>query len=156
MSSQFKPSFDKDYLKSVKYKRFGIVSSEWNSEIINRLLDGAFDFFDSIGLNKKDILHHIVPGSFELIYGCANMRRKYDLDAIIAVGSIIKGETKHFDFISQSVCDGIKDINITDGCPVILCLLTDDNFQQAIERSGGKHGNKGYDCAEAAAKMTLI
>ena len=88
MSSQFKPSFDKDYLKSVKSKRFGIVSSEWNSEIINRLLDGAFDFFDSIGLNKKDILHHIVPGSFELIYGCANMRRKYDLDAIIAVGSL--------------------------------------------------------------------
>lgn len=84
------------------------------------------------------------------------MRRKYDLDAIIAVGSIIKGETKHFDFISQSVCDGIKDINITDGCPVILCLLTDDNFQQAIERSGGKHGNKGYDCAESATKMTLI
>ena len=156
MSSKFKPTLSKDLLKQAKNKKFGIVSSEWNTEIINRLLDGAFDFFDTIGLNKKDILHHTVPGSFELIYGCANMRRKYDLDAIIAVGSLIKGETKHFDFISQSVCDGIKDINITDGCPVILCLLTDDNFQQAIERSGGKHGNKGYDCAESATKMTLI
>ena len=156
MSSKFKPTLSKDLLKQAKNKKFGIVSSEWNTEIINRLLDGAFDFFDTIGLNKKDILHHTVPGSFELIYGCTNMRRKYDLDAIIAVGSIIKGETKHFDFISQSVCDGIKDINITDGCPVILCLLTDDNFQQAIERSGGKHGNKGYDCAESATKMTLI
>lgn len=156
MSSKFKPTLSKDLLKQAKNKKFGIVSSEWNTEIINRLLDGAFDFFDTIGLNKKDILHYTVPGSFELIYGCANMRRKYDLDAIIAVGSIIKGETKHFDFISQSVCDGIKDINITDGCPVILCLLTDANFQQAIERSGGKHGNKGYDCAESATKMTLI
>ena len=84
------------------------------------------------------------------------MKKNNDLDAIIAVGSLIKGETKHFDFISQSVCNGIKDLNINADCPIILCLLTDDNYQQSLERSGGKHGNKGYDCAEAAVKMTFI
>ena len=84
------------------------------------------------------------------------MQSDHDLDAIIAIGSIIQGETKHFDFISQSVCNGIKDLNLTPTCPIILCLLTDDNIQQSIERSGGKYGNKGFDCAEAAAKLSLI
>ena len=84
------------------------------------------------------------------------MQSDHDLDAIIAIGSIIQGETKHFDFISQSVCNGIKDLNIVGNCPIILCLLTDNDYRQALDRSGGKHGNKGYDCAEAAVKMTLI
>ena len=82
--------------------------------------------------------------------------QKNNPNAVIAIGSIIQGETKHFDFISQSVCNGIKDLNIVGNCPIILCLLTDNDFQQALDRSGGKYGNKGYDSAEAAAKMTLI
>ena len=115
-----------------------------------------FGFFKTIEIEREDIIHFKVPGSFELIYGCSNMKKNFDLDAIIAVGSIIKGETMHFEFISQSVCNGIKDLNLTPTCPIILCLLTDDNIQQSIERSGGKFGNKGFDCAEAAAKMSLI
>ena len=80
--------------------------------------------------------------------------KKYD--AIIAIGSIIKGETSHFRYISQSVFDGIKDLNINSNCPIVLCLLTDDNYNQAMDRSGGKYGNKGEDSAEAALKMILI
>jgi 6,7-dimethyl-8-ribityllumazine synthase len=97
-----------------------------------------------------------VPGSFELVYGCSKISSTKKFDAIIAIGSIIRGETSHFKFISQSVFDGIKDLNLRATCPIVLCLLTDDNYQQSIERSGGKHGNKGYDCAAAAAKMSLI
>ena len=156
MSSHYKPSYSIEVLKKASNKRFGIVSSEWNSEIIERLLNGAYEFFSKIDINKDSIQHYSVPGSFELISGCVKMQSDHDLDAIIAIGSIIQGETKHFDFISQSVCNGIKDLNIVGNCPIILCLLTDNDYQQALDRSGGKHGNKGYDCAEAAVKMTLI
>lgn len=156
MSLKSKPSHDLGLIKNLESKKFGIVYSEWNLEIINRLLDGVFRFFDDLGIKNESILQYKVPGSFELIYGCSKMKMNHDLDAIIAVGSIIKGETKHFDFISQSVCNGIKDLNIVGNCPIILCLLTDNDYQQALDRSGGKHGNKGYDCAEAAVKITLI
>ena len=156
MSTHFKPSHSLEVLKQASNKKFGIVSSEWNTEIIQRLLNGAYDFFSKIDINEDSIQHYIVPGSFELISGCVKMQSDHNLDAIIAIGSIIQGETKHFDFIAQSVCNGIKDLNIVGNCPIILCLLTDNDYQQAFDRSGGKHGNKGYDCAEAAAKMTLI
>ena len=147
---------DIDFLKSASKKKFGIVSSEWNPEIINRLLQGSFDFFYEIGISKDKIELLNVPGSFELVYGCSKFVSKNKFDAIIAIGSIIRGETSHFKFISQSVFDGIRDLNINGNCPIILCLLTDDNYQQAIDRSGGKYGNKGYDCAAAAAKMSII
>tara|TARA_B100000242_G_scaffold293137_1_gene270330 strand:+ start:107 stop:577 length:471 start_codon:yes stop_codon:yes gene_type:complete len=156
MSTHYKPSYSLEVLKQASKKKFGIVSSEWNTEIIKRLLNGAYDFFSKIDINEKSIQHYSVPGSFELISGCVKMQSDHNLDAIIAIGSIIQGETKHFDFISQSVCNGIKDLNIVGNCPIILCLLTDNDYQQALDRSGGKHGNKGYDSAEAAAKMTLI
>ena len=156
MSTHYKPTYSLEVLKQASNKKFGIVSSEWNTEIILRLLNGAYDFFSEIDIKKDSIIHYSVPGSFELISGCVKMQSDHDLDAIIAIGSIIQGETKHFDFISQSVCNGIKDLNIVGNCPIILCLLTDNDYQQALERSGGKHGNKGYDCAEAAAKMTII
>ena len=147
---------DIDFLKSASKKKFGIVSSEWNPEIINRLLQGSFDFFSEIGISRDKIELLNVPGSFELVYGCSKFVSKNKFDAIIAIGSIIRGETSHFKFISQSVFDGIRDLNINGNCPIILCLLTDDNYQQAIDRSGGKYGNKGYDCAAAAAKMSII
>ena len=147
---------DIDFLKSASKKKFGIVSSEWNPEIINRLLQGSFDFFYEIGISRDKIELLNVPGSFELVYGCSKFVSKNKFDAIIAIGSIIRGETSHFKFISQSVFDGIRDLNINGNCPIILCLLTDDNYQQAMDRSGGKYGNKGYDCAAAAAKMSMI
>ena len=157
MSTKHRPSnLDLDKLKSASNKKFAIVCSEWNPEIINRLLEGAYDFFEEIGISKNKIDELKVPGSFELIFGCYKVQSSKKYDAILAIGSVIRGETSHFKYISQSVFDGIKDLNINGNSPIILCLLTDDNYQQSIDRSGGKHGNKGYDCAAATAKISLI
>ena len=157
MSTKHRPSnLDLDKLKSASNKKFAIVCSEWNPEIINRLLDGAYDFFDEIGISKNKIDELKVPGSFELIYGCYKVQSSKKYDAILAIGSVIRGETSHFKYISQSVFNGIKDLNTNGNSPIILCLLTDDNYQQSLDRSGGKHGNKGYDCAAATAKISLI
>jgi len=157
MSTKHKPSvLDTDKLKKASKKKFAIVCSEWNSEIINRLLSGAYTFFKSIDISKDERSLIKVPGSFELIYGCSTVQATEKYDAILAIGSIIRGETSHFKYISQSVFDGIKDLNLNGKSPIILCLLTDDNFQQALDRSGGKYGNKGYDCAAAAANISLI
>ena len=157
MSTKHRPSnLDLDKLKSASNKKFAIVCSEWNPEIINRLLDGAYDFFEEIGISKNKIYELKVPGSFELIFGCYKVQSSKKYDAILAIGSVIRGETSHFKYISQSVFDGIKDLNTNGDSPIILCLLTDDNYQQSLDRSGGKHGNKGYDCAAATAKISLI
>ena len=157
MSTKHRPSnLDLDKLKSASNKKFAIVCSEWNPEIINRLLEGAYDFFEEIGISKNKIDELKVPGSFELIYGCYKVQSSKKYDAILAIGSVIRGETSHFKYISQSVFDGIKDLNTNGNSPIILCLLTDDNYQQSIDRSGGKYGNKGYDCAAATAKISLI
>ena len=157
MSTKHRPSnLDLDKLKSASNKKFAIVCSEWNPEIINRLLEGAYDFFEKIGISKNKIDELKVPGSFELIFGCYKLQSSKKYDAILAIGSVIRGETSHFKYISQSVFDGIKDLNTNGNSPIILCLLTDDNYQQSIDRSGGKHGNKGYDCAAATAKISLI
>ena len=157
MSTKHRPSnLDLDKLKSASNKKFAIVCSEWNPEIINRLLEGAYDFFEEIGISKNKIDELKVPGSFELIFGCYKVQSSKKYDAILAIGSVIKGETSHFKYISQSVFDGIKDLNTNGNSPIILCLLTDDNYQQSLDRSGGKHGNKGYDCAAATAKISLI
>ena len=157
MSTKHRPSnLDLDKLKSASNKKFAIVCSEWNPDIINRLLEGAYDFFDEIGISKNKIDELKVPGSFELIFGCYKVQSSKKYDAILAIGSVIRGETSHFKYISQSVFDGIKDLNTNGNSPIILCLLTDDNYQQSLDRSGGKHGNKGYDCAAATAKISLI
>ena len=157
MSTKQRPSnLDLDKLKSASNKKFAIVCSEWNPEIINRLLEGAYDFFEEIGISKNKIDELKVPGSFELIFGCYKVQSSKKYDAILAIGSVIRGETSHFKYISQSVFDGIKDLNTNGNSPIILCLLTDDNYQQSLDRSGGKHGNKGYDCAAATAKISLI
>ena len=157
MSTKHRPSnLDLDKLRSASNKKFAIVCSEWNPEIINRLLEGAYDFFEEIGISKNKIDELKVPGSFELIFGCYKVQSSKKYDAILAIGSVIRGETSHFKYISQSVFDGIKDLNTNGNSPIILCLLTDDNYQQSLDRSGGKHGNKGYDCAAATAKISLI
>ncbi len=137
-------------------KKFAIVCSQWNTEIINRLLQGAYSFFDKIGVTNDEIFEIKVPGSYELIYACSKIQSLEKYDAILAIGSIIRGETSHFKYISQSVFDGIKDLNINGKAPIILCLLTDDDYQQALDRSGGKYGNKGFDCAAAAVQVSLI
>ena len=137
MSLKSKPVFKKDFIKNIQSKKFGLVSSEWNSEIVNRLLDGVFKFFDDIGINKESILQYKVPGSFELIYGCAKMKKNNDLDAIIAIGSLIKGETKHFDFISDAgmYCDNGKVVIVNNGYnPYMGAIIAANIPSQVVQR----------------------
>ena len=134
--------YDKNQLPNAKDFRFGIVVSEWNDKITNGLFNGAESALLDCGVLPENIIRWNVPGSFELIYGAKLMLEKVEkLDAVITIGSVIKGETMHFEFVCEGVTQGIKDLNIQSDVPVIFCVLTDNNEQQSIDRSGGKHGN---------------
>ena len=131
--------------------KIACVISEWHNKITEKLFDGAKNTLIKNGILEKNIAKINVPGSFELIFACKNLIDK-NFDAVIAIGCIIQGETRHFEFVSNAVIDGIKDINIISDIPVILCVSTDDNINQSIDRSGGKY-NKGEDSAIAALRM---
>lgn len=149
--------YDKSTLPNVSQLSFGIVVSEWNEAITEGLFKGAYETLLDCNVKPEHIIKWNVPGSFELIYGCKKMMDTYPhLDGIIAIGSVIQGETKHFDFVCEGVTHGLKDLNLAGKMPVIFCVLTDNNLQQSIDRSGGKHGNKGVEAAVAAIKMTAI
>jgi 6,7-dimethyl-8-ribityllumazine synthase len=135
--------------------KFGIAISKWNKEITDNLLNGCVDLLKSKGVLDENIIISHVPGSFELIYASKKLQLQ-DVNSVIAIGNIIRGETMHFDFICNATSIGIKDLNISGKCPVIFCVLTDDNIQQSIDRSGGKYGNKGSEAAIAAIEMALI
>ncbi|MCM2302450.1 MAG: 6,7-dimethyl-8-ribityllumazine synthase [Flavobacteriaceae bacterium] len=149
-------AYDKTTIPNASNLRFGIVVSEWNESITENLFQGAFDTLLEHGAKPENIIRWNVPGSFELIFGCKKMIETQSLDAIIAIGNIIQGETKHFDFICDGVTHGIKDLNLQFATPTIYCVLTDFTMQQSIDRSGGKHGNKGVECAIAAIKMATL
>jgi len=150
-------SYNKNAVPNAKEFKFGIVVASWNESITEGMFQGAFDSLKEHGAINDNIVRWNVPGSFELIYGCKRMQKSYDmLDAIIAIGSVIQGETKHFDFVCQGVTQGIKDLNVEGEIPVIFCVLTDETMQQAIDRSGGKHGNKGTEAAITAIKMAQL
>lgn len=148
--------YDKTTIPNSKNFRFGIVVSEWNADITENLYLGAEKTLLENGIPKENILRWNVPGSFELIFGCKHMLETQKVNAVIAIGNVIQGETKHFDFVCEGVTQGIKDLNIKYDVPVIFCLLTDNNKQQSIDRSGGKYGNKGVECAIAAIKMASL
>lgn len=132
---------------------FGIVVSEWNSEITSALLDGCVRTLKKHGALDENIRVKSVPGSFELVYGARQMALRDELDAIIVLGSVIQGETPHFDYICQAVSYGISQINTTSNIPVVFGLLTTNNIEQARARSGGELGNKGDEYAITAIKM---
>ena len=147
--------YDKTAIPSAKDFRFGIVVSEWNDTITDGLLKGAYNTLIENGVLSENINTWHVPGSFELIYGSKKMQEQ-NVDAVIAIGCVIQGETKHFDFVCEGVTQGIKDLNVSSDIPVIFCVLTDNTMQQSIDRSGGKHGNKGTEAAVAAIKMANL
>ena len=132
---------------------FGVVVAEWNPEITGALLDGTVRTLEKHGAIPENIHIKTVPGSFELIYGAQQMTKNDGFDAIIILGSVIKGETPHFDYICQGVTYGIARLNASQNIPVIYGLLTTNDLQQAKDRSGGKLGNKGDECAIDAIKM---
>tara|TARA_R110001632_G_scaffold66891_4_gene157347 strand:- start:12885 stop:13364 length:480 start_codon:yes stop_codon:yes gene_type:complete len=148
--------YDKTTIPNAKDFRFGIVVSEWNPEITQNLHKGAIEALLDCGAKQENIISWDVPGSFELVFGCKKMLETQNLDVIIAIGNVIQGETKHFDFVCEGVTQGIVDLNIKYNTPVIFCVLTDNTKQQSLDRSGGKLGNKGIECAIAAIKMAAL
>ena len=155
MSSQNLSTFNKNDIGDCSHLKVGIVWSKWNSDITDNLYDGAYSTLIKLGVNKENIISYKVPGSFELVYAANNMSRK-DVDAIICLGCVIRGETSHFDYICNSVSNGIMNLNIELDIPVIFGVLTDNTKQQSIDRSGGKLGNKGVEAAVTAVQMALL
>lgn len=147
--------YNKEDIPNAKELSFGIVVSKWNSEITDKLYEGALNTLIKCGATKDNIISYEVPGSYELVFGAKTIAKK-NIDAIICLGSVIQGETKHFDYICHSVANGIKDLNIKLDIPVIFGVLTDNTMQQAIDRSGGKNGNKGIEAAITAIKMAVL
>ena len=133
--------------------RFGIAVAEWNEEITHALYQGAYKSLLKYGVLESDIFTYTVPGSFELTSGADLLLKNLKLDAVICLGCVIQGETRHFDFICNAVANGISNVSIKYSKPVIFGVLTTDNQQQAIDRAGGKHGNKGDEAAITAIKM---
>ena len=141
---------------SANQVRIGIVVSEWNDRITDSLLEGAKNCLLEHGVEAKNILVHHVPGSFELPLGAKWMLEKTSVDAVICIGCIIQGETRHFDFIAQAVSDGIMKVGLDFSTPVIFSVLTCNTMEQAEERAGGKHGNKGVEGAISCLKMLAL
>lgn len=146
-------SYDASNVPDASNMCFGIVVSEWNPEITGALLDGCVATLEKHSTLPENIHVKTVPGSFELIYGAHQMVLNGGYDAVIILGSVIRGETPHFDYICQGVTQGIAHINAKSEIPVVFGLLTTNDLQQAQDRSGGKLGNKGDECAVVAIKM---
>lgn len=133
--------------------RIGIVVSEWNDNITEALLNGATETLKKYGVKEQNITVKSVPGSFELVFGCSQMSRSGLVDAVIAIGCIVRGDTPHFEYISSGTTQGLVNLNTKNDIPIIFGLLTTNNMQQAEERSGGLLGNKGDEYAVTAIKM---
>lgn len=149
-------SYNAETVPSAEGMRFGIVVSEWNTEITEALYEGARSTFEKFGAKTEDIVRRDVPGSFELTLGAQLMADRNEFDAIICIGVVIQGETKHFDFICEAVGQGITNLNIKYNLPVIFGVLTPNTMQQALDRAGGIHGNKGDEAAITAIKMAAL
>ena len=155
MSSKNLSIYNKEKIGDCSHLKVGIVCSDWNSDITNNLFEGAYSTLIDFNVNEKNIVFFNVPGSFELVYGAKKMSKK-DVDVVICLGCVIKGETSHFDHICSSVSNGIMSLNIELDIPIIFGVLTDNNKQQSVDRSGGKFGNKGTEAAITALKMALL
>lgn len=155
MATQYHNLSDYDFqsVPDASGMRFGIVVSEWNSNITFALLQGALNTLKRHGVTDDHLIVQMVPGSFELTYGSAQMIKSGKVDAVIALGCVVRGDTPHFDYVCQGTTQGIAQLNATSDIPVIYGLITTNTMEQAEERCGGKLGNKGDECAVCAIKM---
>jgi 6,7-dimethyl-8-ribityllumazine synthase len=149
-------AYDPELVPDASEMRFGIVVSDWNMEITWSLLDGAVKTLIKHGVTDKNIVVKHVPGSFELTLGAQFLAEYDDLDAVICLGCVIRGETPHFEYICQGVTHGITQLNLEYNLPFIFGVLTTNTRQQAVERAGGKLGNKGDEAAVTAIKMAAL
>ena len=138
---------------SIKSKKIGFVVSEWNDQVTDSLLSAAYEVLLESGAKAKNISVHYVPGSFELTLGAQYLASAKEIDAVICLGCVIQGETRHFDFICDAVANGITNVGLKFNKPVVFGVLTTNTLQQALDRAGGKHGNKGEEAAITAIKM---
>ena len=143
------PNFNSSMEKNFSGKRIAIIRSLWNKNITDLLLQSATNYLKSVGFNEKDILIKNVPGSMELVYGCNEMIEKEKVDGVIALGCVIKGETDHDQYISNAVSNGLISLCLKYSKPVIFGVLTTNNLNQAIDRCGGKRGDKGLESAKS-------
>ncbi len=143
-------------LVDISDKRFALVVSEWNEEVTGSLYNGAINTLLQHGASKENLIKVDVPGSFELTLGAQKMAQKEEIDAVVCIGCVIQGDTKHFDFICHAVAQGLTDVGLKFDKPVVFGVLTPNTMQQAMDRAGGKHGNKGDEAAITAIKMLAI
>lgn len=146
-------SYDPAKVPNGKNMKIGIVVSEWNENVTYAMRDGACETLVKHGVKPENILVDYVPGSFELIYGAQVFADAHEVDAIIVLGCVVRGDTPHFDYVCSGVTQEIARLNVMHSIPFIFGLLTTDNMEQATDRAGGKHGNKGDECAITAIKM---
>ncbi|WP_341226492.1 6,7-dimethyl-8-ribityllumazine synthase [uncultured Arcticibacterium sp.] len=158
MSSEHKnlSVYNTDGIIDISNKKFAVVVAEWNEEITGALYQGVFDTLIKHGAQKENILKIDVPGSYELSYGSQIYAAKEEIDAVIAIGCVIQGETKHNDYINNAVAQGLTSVSLKYNKPVIFGVLTPNTHQQAVDRAGGVHGNKGDEAAITAIKMLSI
>ena len=149
-------TYDKNALPNINGWKIGIVVSEWNETVTLGLLNGAKEALLDLGIDESDLLVKDVPGSYELPLAAQFLFTATDVEAVICLGSVIQGETKHFDFVCEAVAQGVKDVSLKFNKPCIFGVLTDNTMDQAVARSGGEHGNKGTEAAIAAVKMLDI
>ncbi len=145
--------FSTENLPDISHRRFAIVVAEWNHEVTEALFEGAYNTLLAYGAAADRIIRGNVPGSFELTLGAQWFAQRDDIDAVIAIGCVIQGETKHNDYINHAVAQGLTNLSLKTGKPVIFGVLTPNDQQQALDRAGGKHGNKGDEAAMTAIKM---
>lgn len=141
---------------SAKPYRFGIVVAQWNAEITGSLLSGAYNMLEKHGARTENIKTVYVPGSYELSSGADILLRDDTIDAVICLGCVIRGETPHFEYICNAVANGITNVSLKHGKPVIFGVLTTNDLAQAEDRTGGKHGNKGEEAAITAIQMAEL
>jgi 6,7-dimethyl-8-ribityllumazine synthase len=155
MASELKnlSAFEGSDVPNATDMKFGIVWAEWNHEITSKLMKGAHDTLIKHGAKPENIVNKTVPGAFELTLGAQYMAEFGQVDAIICIGCVIQGDTKHFDFICDAVAKGVTNLNLKYNKPFIFGVLTVNNQEQAEDRTGGKHGNKGDEAAVTAIKM---
>ncbi len=141
---------------SAEEMSFGIIVSEWNKEITGALLAGALDLLKEVGCKEENIMVKWVPGAYEITYGAELMCEYTDVDGIITLGCVIKGDTPHFEYICMGVTNGLNTVQLDNNTPIAFGVLTVNTQEQAQERAGGKHGNKGAEAAATAVKMVAL
>ncbi len=148
--------FSTDDLPDISTRTFALVVAEWNSEVTEKLFEGAYQTLLAYGAKAENVIRANVPGSYELSFGAQVFARKENVDAVIALGCVIQGETKHNDYINHAVAQGLTQVSLECHKPVIFGVLTPNTQEQALDRAGGKHGNKGDEAAMTAIKMLKL